>query len=356
KTRLTSDGNTRRRSSQLNSIYEAYRLATQNMSYRSDYTRDRRNALTDTSLVSVRGNRFCQTQNYHQLAERIRELEKEIVPDLRFTHVSSAYSPYSALTPCSYISSGCMSNYSRPHNLISPNSFIPQQRFDLSSRVLERAHHIPERFWTDWQQKRMQHRIDELESIKRNLTNTNENNSATINRRKSLLLLHDMQSHINSSDSMAFTTPISSSIDNETSSSSSDDYNLFNFHQRSIDNNTSEPITPISPLGKSQSKLDRSHLTIFLPFSNTNLLPKQTISTQTYHQLPKITNNANDRLIPSVSTASSIEDVAKIDTELNLTILLRESPDQASPILYSKATMNRTVEFRTLSSRKDRSI
>ncbi|CAF4408160.1 unnamed protein product, partial [Adineta steineri] len=64
----------------------------------------------------------------------------------------------------------------------------------------------------------------------------------------------------------------------------------------------------------------------------------------------------NARLMPSVSTASSIEDVAKIDTELNLTILLRESPDQASPILYSKATMNRTVEFRTLSSRKDRSI
>jgi len=113
------------------------------MLYQLERTRDRRNALPDTSVVSTNANTSCQKHCYHQLAERVRELEKEVVPDRRFYQISPAYSP------CSNISGNSFTNYSRPQNfpvnLLSPNSTVPTHRFGLSSKILERAHQIPER-------------------------------------------------------------------------------------------------------------------------------------------------------------------------------------------------------------------
>lgn len=105
--------------------------------------RDRRNALGDTSTISISNEKYC----YHQLAERVRELEKEIMPDFRYYQIPPSYSPYSALTPCSNVSGN---GFSRPQNfpmnLLSPNSPVPTQRFGLSQKIIERAYQIPERF------------------------------------------------------------------------------------------------------------------------------------------------------------------------------------------------------------------
>jgi hypothetical protein len=74
----------------------------------------------------------------------------------------------------------------------------------------------------------------------------------------------------------------------------------------------------------------------------------------------------NDDAIQTTSPTNSIEDVAQIDTEFNLTLLKREQPKEIRPLLYSKATVSRSIEFRklqpissqntTMSSKKDRTI
>jgi hypothetical protein len=165
--------------------------------------------------------------------------------------------------------------------------------------------------------------------MKKNYPSPNDLDSPITNRRKSLLLLHELQRRMSRPRSKALDKIISTSIDTETSSSSTtDDQSLFNFDQRSIDTidrntvSSQEPITP---------KLDRSRLTISIPFSNINL-SKQSIGT--------------------ISSATSIEDVAQIDTELKLTLLSQENSNQTTPLLYSKAILNRTIEFRS-SSKKD---
>ncbi len=184
----------------------------------------------------------------------------------------------------------------------------------------------------------MQNRIEELENIKNNLTSPNNVDLTATNRRKSLLSFHNTQRCI--------------SLDNETSSSNTDDHSSFIFDQRSIDSidttnlNTSSPIQPITPISsvrKPNSTLDRSHLTIFLPFSYTNI-PKQPMSTNNHYQFI-----AKPNLIETKSCASSIEDVAQIDTEVNLLLLSQENQDQTNPLLYSKAIMNRTIQFRSSS-------
>jgi hypothetical protein len=194
----------------------------------------------------------------------------------------------------------------------------------------------------------MQNRIEELENIKNTLTSPNEGDLARTTRRKSLLLLHDAQHHAS--------RPL-----NKTVSTSTDDHSLFSFDQRSIDiTNTPSPIEPIIPIPsiqKSQSTLDRSRLAIFLPFSHTNILPQQPVSTNNHRQffdkrLQEKTSDTKNNFVRTMSSAISIEDVAKIDTELNVTILLRDNQDQTSPLLYSKAIIHRTIEFRSLSSTK----
>jgi hypothetical protein len=194
----------------------------------------------------------------------------------------------------------------------------------------------------------MQTQIEELEYIKNNLTSPNELTPSTCNRRRSLLLLHNTQHHANRPQS----TIINRSINNDSSSSSTtDDHSSMSFDQRSeddADDLKSEPITPNPSIQKSQSTLDRSRLSIFLPYALTNM-PEQRISTNKYRPLSfkSILEKAND-VLPKISAASSVDDVAQIDTELNVTLLSREN----HVLLYSKATLNRTIGFRQLSTNK----
>ena len=113
-------------------------------------TRLHRQASIETSAMPININTFSRQHSYHQLAERVRELEKEIVPDLHFYSAPPVYSPFSVPTPCSNVSAGGFSTFSHPQNfpmsLLSPNSSVSIQRFGLSSKMLERVHQIPERF------------------------------------------------------------------------------------------------------------------------------------------------------------------------------------------------------------------
>jgi hypothetical protein len=131
----------------MNGIHKAYRteeLTEYNIPHRLECTRDRRNAVADTSSVSANANKFYPKQYYHQLAERVRELEKEVVPDRRLYQIPSTYSP------CSNVGGNVISKYPRPKTfsmgLVSPNSSVPTQRYGLSPKILARAHEIPERF------------------------------------------------------------------------------------------------------------------------------------------------------------------------------------------------------------------
>ncbi|CAF2402182.1 unnamed protein product [Rotaria sp. Silwood2] len=349
----------------------------QNMSHQCECTRERRNALADASTVWKNANIYCPKHYYNQLAERVRELEKEIVPDVHYYQIPPSYSPFSAVTPCSNVSGLGISNYpyslNFPLNLVSPNSSVPTQPFGLSSKILERAHEIPERFWIDWQERQMQNRIEELEYIKNKLTSPNKvDSTTTINQQKNHLLIHDVQHNISPPHSAPFDTLISTNVNNNTSSSNSNNHCSFDFDQRSIDtvnrNNlqdstTSSPLKSItsSPsLRKSQSTLDRSRLTIFLPYSFTNM-PEQIMSTNNHCQLltksiSEKSIDTKDNLIQTMSSASSVEDIARIDTEVKLTLLLRENQDQTNPLLFSKVIINRTIEFQSLSSKKEPSI
>lgn len=164
------------------------------------------------------------------------------------------------------------------------------------------------RFWMDWQQKQMQNNLPSSDRIDAS------------NRRKSLLLLHQLQRRMSAPRSRFRDGMVSDSIETETSSSPTDSVH---FDQRSISH---EPLAPKSP-----STLDRSRLTIFIPFPNTNLSREK-----------------------SISTASSIEDVAQIDTELKLLFLSRENPHQTDPFLYSSAILHRSTAFRSSSKPKTR--
>jgi hypothetical protein len=135
---LTINGNNRQ-------ARQSEDIDIQEMLNQLERRRIHRNASEDTSAISKHMSITCQQDCYHQLVERVRELEKEIVPDLHFFQVPPVYSP------CSNVSGGGFSNYSRPQNfpmnLLSPNSSVPTQRFGLSPKVFERAHQIPERFF-----------------------------------------------------------------------------------------------------------------------------------------------------------------------------------------------------------------
>lgn len=92
--------------------------------HRLERVLDRRNTIDVTSALLSNSPPSCQNHCYHQLAERVRELEQ--------------------LTPCSNRSGG-----SFPMNLLSPSSPIPTHPFGLSPKILERAHQIPERYVLD---------------------------------------------------------------------------------------------------------------------------------------------------------------------------------------------------------------
>jgi hypothetical protein len=129
--------------------YQSGELDRQNIIFQSERKRSRRNALADISAVSTNADASSQKHQFHQLVERVRELQKEIVPDLLLYQMPPNYSPFSAVTPGSNASRGSISLYPQRQSISissgSSNSSIPNQRFSLSSRILERAHQIPER-------------------------------------------------------------------------------------------------------------------------------------------------------------------------------------------------------------------
>ncbi|CAF0764515.1 unnamed protein product [Adineta steineri] len=351
----------------------------------------RRNALADISTVSTNANTTSQKHQYNQLAERVRQLQKEIVPDFAYQRTPS-FSPYSSLTPSSTGSNGNLSTYPHQQNISvssgSSSSSVPTQRFGLSSRILERAHQIPERFWIDWQQKQMQDRIDELEYIKNNLgcspgssLHTDENgigyspeDSHRINddiRRRSVLYSHEAQRLANERrTSLARTTTFDEIIPKQNIEDISpvfdnDDQSSFNFDQRSdkiddiadlsdLDENPPKAINPISSVQQFQTTLDRSRLTISLPFTYTNareqiIFPNTTNYRQISVQplLEKVIEVSSDDAMETItSPTNSIEDVAQINTEVNLTLLKREDPQKINPLYYTRATVNRNIEFR----------
>ncbi|CAF5214976.1 unnamed protein product, partial [Rotaria magnacalcarata] len=98
------------------------------------------------------------------------------------------------------------------------------------------------------------------------------------------------------------------------------------------------------------SGLDRSQLAISLPFTYKNVR-ESTIDCNNHRQasiepmLEKVIE-VNDSTIQTTSPSNSIADVAQIDTELNVTLIKREHQQQINPILYSKAILNRSIEFR----------
>src|SRR5579871_3944509 len=101
-------------------VNKSRELNEQNMLYRLEH----RNALPETTAVSINANPSCQQYCYRQLADRVRELEKKIKPPDVQTY-----------SPCSTGSGSGISNFSM--NLISPNSSVPAQRLGLSSKILE---------------------------------------------------------------------------------------------------------------------------------------------------------------------------------------------------------------------------
>ncbi|CAF4311876.1 unnamed protein product [Rotaria socialis] len=330
----------------------------QGMALRFHRKRERRNALSDLSATSTNSS-TAYHQHHNQLVDRIRQLEEEVVvPDFNRPQRSPVYSPFTPVTPCSNSSSYGLSTYPSsmnfPMNLISPNGPVPTQSNGLSTKILERAHEIPERFWINWQEKQMQNRIEQLESIKDKLTISNEPQKKRVNQLR-------RQCHVTPPQTASFTRMSSATTDSEASSPVTNNRSLFSFDQRSInkvnENNRNRLKTSLPMKQNSQSTLDRSRLTIFLPHSYTHLPEKTTIANKNARSITKSsaekTNDIKQNSIQRIPSTNSVEDIAQIDTEFNLTLLVRENRDQTNPLLYSKMILNRTVEFQSLSSKKN---
>lgn len=104
--------------------------------------RQRRNALADTSAVPLTVPSSSQRLHFHELVERVRELQNEIVPDLKF---QSNRTNLSSSLPTN---NGALFNYENGRlSICSSGSTTSRSRLSLSSRILERAHQIPERFF-----------------------------------------------------------------------------------------------------------------------------------------------------------------------------------------------------------------
>lgn len=144
--RSKSSGVGKNRWTRVREAYQSGELDRQNILFHPERKRARRNALGDISAVSTNANATSQKHQFHQLVERVRELQKEIVPDVLLYQMPQNYSPFS---PSSNPSRGSISIYPHRQSLSissgSSNSLVPNQRFSLSERILERAHQIPER-------------------------------------------------------------------------------------------------------------------------------------------------------------------------------------------------------------------
>lgn len=203
----------------------------------------------------------------------------------------------------------------------------------------------------------MQSRIEELESLKHKLSNLNGTAGKPDDQLSS-------QNHISPPRSAAVVQVPSINTNNEITPRVPNNHSLMCAEKTSIDkinqgNRSSQDI--YSSIQKPQTTLDRSRLTIFLPQSYTRLPEKSTSTSiiNNHCRLLRKSSSENkddkkDHLISKLSSSHSIEDVANIDTELNLTLLLRENQNEKHhPLLYSKVVLNRTIGFQSLSSKKD---
>jgi hypothetical protein len=147
--RSKSSGVGRNRWTRVREAYQSGELGRQNIIFHPERKRVRRNALADISSVSTNADATSQKHRFHQLVERVRELQEEIVPDVLLYQMPQTYSPFSPVAPSSNASRGSISMYPPRQSLSissgSSNSLVPNQRFGLSSKILERAHQIPER-------------------------------------------------------------------------------------------------------------------------------------------------------------------------------------------------------------------
>ena len=199
------------------------------------------------------------------------------------------------------------------------------------------------RFWIDWQQKQMQDQIEELEYIKNNMTfssnsslfsnETDENNRPNYDRirRESLLFLHEAQRLANQRRaSLAQTMSVEKSPEND-----DDDDQIFNFEQRSEETNDTANLSDFKQQQQQQQPsspiVKHSRLPITLPFTYIN------------QQEPMISKHIS---------FDSPTNIADIDTEVNVMLVKREVPKPIDQILFSKATVNRSIRFRSKSSNR----
>lgn len=197
----------------------------------------------------------------------------------------------------------------------------------------------------------MQDRIEELEYIKTNMTlgsnsslfsnETDENTPMNYDqlRRESLLFLHEAQRLANERrTSLAQLASLTQESDEETTDTLEDNEpQTFTFDQRSEETNETANLTdfqpvPPSPVSPPTPIVVSSRSPVTLPFTYINQREQIPLST-------KLDIN---------SPTDSIDDVADIATELNLTLVKREVPKPVDPILFTKATVNRTIQFRKI--------
>lgn len=135
--------------SRIRQAYQSGELDRHNPILQPETKRQRRNALPDISAVATRAHATSQKHRFHQLVERVRELQNEIAPDLLRYQMPSNYSSLPTIPPSSTISMGSLTKFPRRQSLSlsssSITSSIPNLRMGLSSKLLERAHQIPER-------------------------------------------------------------------------------------------------------------------------------------------------------------------------------------------------------------------
>lgn len=106
---------------------------------------------TSTNRLNESAHKHPQYR-FHQLVERVRELQREVVPDLLYQMPSTTYSGFPpVITPSSTVGQPPIPTFPYHHQNISVSSgssvtSMPNQRYGLSPKLLERAHQIPERF------------------------------------------------------------------------------------------------------------------------------------------------------------------------------------------------------------------
>ena len=141
----------KKRWSRVREAYQAGELDRQNAIFQSEQKRTRRHGLADISDVSTSANATNQQYQFQKLVNRVHELQKEIVPDLLLYQLPQTYSGFSSLTskpnPTQTSLPLFPDRQSLSLNSSSTNSLVPNQRFSLSKRILQRAHDIPERYY-----------------------------------------------------------------------------------------------------------------------------------------------------------------------------------------------------------------